>query len=165
MAVASAKVPDASFHNEDMLTFDLDRRFDVIISMFGTIGYARSLGDLNRVVENVSAHLVKGGVAVLEPFISRDDYIPGHVAMTNYEDEDVKISRVSAARLDGDICTFEMHYLIGERDKGVRYVLDTHTARLHTPDEILEAMKAAGLDAEFDPVGFGQQRGAVIAFK
>ena len=83
--------------------------------------------------------------------------------MVNYEDDDVKISRVSMARLDGDLCTLEMHYLIGERDIGVRYIQDTHTARLHTPEELVASFERAGLQVEYDPVGFGDKRGAVIA--
>ncbi len=165
LKVAREKVPKASFLRADMLDFDLGRLFDIVISMFGTVGYTTSLDDLQRVADNIAAHLVKGGVAVLEPFISREDYIPGHVAMDTYEDDDVKISRVSTSRPDGDLCTFEMHYLIGEKGKGVRYILDTHTLRLYTPDELMRAMDAAGLSAEFDPVGFGQRRGALIATK
>ena len=163
--IARMKVPVASFLRGNMLEFELDRRFDVVISMFGTIGYATSLGDLQRVMDNIASHLEEGGVAVLEPFISKDDYIPGHVAMTSYEDDDVKISRVSTSTQDGHLCTFEMHYLIGEKGKGVRYLLDTHTMRLYTPEELVAAMETTGLSTEFDPVGFGQERGALIATK
>jgi SAM-dependent methyltransferase len=165
LELARSKVPRAEFILTDMLGFHLDREFDVVISMFGTIGYALTLEELETVARNIEAHLAFGGVAVLEPFISREDFIPGHVAMNTYEDDDVKISRVSTGRLEGDICTFEMHYLIGERGKGVRYVLDTHTTRLHTPEELVCAMEGAGLSAEFDPVGFGQRRGVLIATK
>ncbi len=165
LKVAREKVPKASFVQADMLEFDMGRRYDIVISMFGTIGYATSLGDLQRVMDNIASHLEEGGVAVLEPFISKDDYIPGHVAMTTYEDDDVKISRVSTSTQDGHLCTFEMHYLIGEKGKGVRYLLDTHTMRLYTPEELMTALETTGLTAEYDPVGFGQSRGALIATK
>ena len=165
LKVAREKVPKASFVQADMLEFELDRRFDVVISMFGTISYATSLGDLQRVMNNIASHLEEGGVAVLEPFISKDDYIPGHVAMTTYEDDDVKISRVSTSTRDGHLCTFEMHYLIGEKGKGVRYILDTHNLRLYTPEELMTTLETTGLSAEYDPVGFGQKRGALIATK
>ena len=55
--VARTKVPEASFLRGNMLEFELDRRFDVVISMFGTIGYATSLGDLQRVMKNIASHL------------------------------------------------------------------------------------------------------------
>jgi ubiquinone/menaquinone biosynthesis C-methylase UbiE len=165
LRVAREKVPGANFLKADMMDFDLGRRFDVVVSMFGTIGYALTLDDLGRVIDNIAKHLSVGGVAVIEPFVSRSNYIPGHVAMTTYEDDDVKISRVSSARLDDEICTFEMHYLVGEKGKGVRYILDTHRARLHEPEEFLAAMESAGLEASYDPIGFGQERGAVIAIK
>lgn len=165
LAVARAKVPAALFLLMDMDDFHIDIRFDVVISMFGTVGYATSIDDLQKLADNIAAHLARGGVAVLEPFISREDFRPGHVAMNTYEDDDVKISRVSTGRLEGDICTLEMHYLIGEKGRGVRHLIDTHTTRLHTAEELMGAMEGAGLSAEFDPVGFGQRRGALVATK
>jgi len=162
LEVARVKLPAVHLVEADMATFRLGERFDVVISMFGTIGYALTTDEVRRVFDNIARHLAEGGVAVVEPFISRSDHKPGHVSMTIYEDDDVKISRVSSGRLDGDLFLFEMHYLIGERGKGVRHLVDTHTTRLHEPEELLGAMEAAGLEARFDPEGFGQRRGALI---
>jgi SAM-dependent methyltransferase len=165
LKVAREKVPTASFMKGDMATFDLDMKFDIIISMFGTIGYVSSLDMIQRVVDNIEAHLATGGVAVLEPFLLKDDYIPGHVAMSSYEDDDIKISRVSTSTLDGNLCTFSFHYLIGQRGKGVEYTLDTHTLWLFKIEELMTAMDNVGLNTKFDPVGFGQKRGALISTK
>ena len=53
-----------------MADFDLPRRFDVIICLFSSIGYAKTLNRLQKTLTNLARHLRPDGIVVIEPFFS-----------------------------------------------------------------------------------------------
>ena len=166
LEVARGKVPAATFVRGDMRDLELGRTFDVVISMFGTLGYASTRDDLERTVGTLSGHLRPGGVALIEPWLMRSDLRMGHVGMVTHDDGDLKISRLSTLALDGDLTHVEMHYLIGERGKDIRYEVERHVLRLFDPDETLAIMSEKGLDGTFLPgcLGKGDDlRGLIVA--
>src|SRR3954453_12959074 len=42
LAVRRDRLPDAAFHEGDMASFDLGKRFDAVVCMFSSIGYAKT---------------------------------------------------------------------------------------------------------------------------
>ena len=164
LALAAEKLPDVELIMGDMKDFDLGRQFDVIISMFSTMGYAKTLQDLDAVTGNIARHLGKGGVAIVEPWLSKDDIIPCYIGMHTYDSDDLKIARLGRIVLDGETATFEAHYLIAE-DGEIRHVVDRHRLSTYGEDEIVRSLKDSGLDTLFVKDGFALGRGAVIAVK
>ena len=74
--------PEAAFHRDDMTDFDLGRRFDALVCMFSSIGYAKTEERLRAAAEAMGRHLEPGGVLVVEPWLAPDDWQDGHVAAT-----------------------------------------------------------------------------------
>ena len=164
LALASEKLPDVELIMGDMKDFDLGKRFDVIISMFSTMGYAKTLKDMDAVTGNIARHLSTGGVAIVEPWLSKDDIKPRYVGMHTYDSDDLKIARLGRIVVEGETATFEAHYLIAE-DGDIRHVVDKHRLSTYGEDEIVRSLKDSGLDAWFVKDGFALGRGAVIAVK
>ncbi len=164
LALAAEKLPDVELILGDMTDFDLERRFDVIISMFSTMGYAKTLQDLDAVTRNIARHLTTGGVTIVEPWLSKDAIIPCYIGMHTYDSDDLKIARLGRIVLDDETATFEAHYLIAENGE-IRHVVDSHRLSTYGEDEIVRSLKDAGLDAWFEKDGFALGRGAVIAVK
>ncbi len=164
LSLAADKLPQVELVSGDMLDFDLGRQFDVIISMFSTVGYATTLQALDAVTGNIARHLSTGGVAIVEPWLSKEDIIPRYIGMQTYESDDLKIARLGRIIIDGEIATFEAHYLIAE-DGEIRHVVDEHRMSTYGEDEIVKSLKDSGLDAWFVKDGFALGRGAVIAVK
>ena len=57
LRVTSKKLPGIPLHRADMRDFSLDRAFDVITCLFGSIGFVESVRGLGKAVGNMSRHL------------------------------------------------------------------------------------------------------------
>jgi hypothetical protein len=59
----------------------------------------------------------------------------------------------------------DMHYLIAEKDKDVKHVVDRHELGLFEIDETLKIMRAADLQSKFLKRGLMHGRGMFIGTK
>ena len=70
----------------------------------------------------------------------------------NFDDEDLKLARMSRAGRDGDLSLLDLHYVVATRERGEHFD-ERHTLRLHSRDEYRAALADAGLTVEHDPEG------------
>jgi len=66
LAIASAKVPGARLVEGDMSSFDLGRRFDVVVCVFDSVNHLLDVGSWASTFACVHAHLAEGGLFVLD---------------------------------------------------------------------------------------------------
>lgn len=117
LAVARAKVPDVPLHDADMRTFNLAKRFDVVACLFSSIGYVRSVWELNT------------AVAVMAPWFTPDQWQPGRVrGGMVVDDDDLKIVRFVIPDVRDRFAVTAMQHLVAEselrhREIGVRLAL------------------------------------------
>ncbi|MBY8980333.1 MAG: class I SAM-dependent methyltransferase [Candidatus Lokiarchaeota archaeon] len=163
--VAKTKFKDAIFEQGDMIDFNLKTEFDVILSLFSSIGYVKTYPNLEKTMLNFKNHLKKGGVLIIEPWFTKSAYWVGAPGMTTYDGKDVKIARLNTTKIEGDLSIMEMHYLIAEKDKDVIHFADTHELGLFETDKTLDFMEKAGLKAEFLKDGLMKDRGLFIGVK
>ena len=152
LAVARERLPDATFHQGDMASFDLGKRFDAVVCMFSSIGYVKTEEWLRAAIASMARHLEPGGVLVVEPWLTPDAWSDRHVGAVFVDEPELKIARVNVAEREGTISSFEFQYLVGTPD-GVEHFSERHELGLFTVEQQLEAFRAAGLEAEHDPEG------------
>jgi len=162
---AKTKFKDVIFEQGDMIDFNLKTEFDVILCLFSSIGYVKTYSNLEKTMLNLSNHLKKGGVLIIEPWFTKSAYWVGTPGMTTYDGKDVKIARLNTTKIEGDLSIMEMHYLIAEKDKDVIHFADTHELGLFETDKTLDFMEKAGLKAEFLKDGLMKDRGLFIGVK
>ena len=160
LEVARARNPEITFHQGDMRTFDLGRRFDVVTCLFSSIGYMRTVRDLRAAVVNMTRHLSPGGVLIIEPWLTEETWTSGGIHTWNIERPDCKIVRMDIASKKERKSIFRQHMLIGSAE-GVRYLRQTHELFLFSNAEYIEAFAAAGLDVTYDEKGL-MNRGLFI---
>ena len=163
--VAKNKVKGATFKQADMINFDLNKQFDVILSLFSSIGYVKTYANLEKTIVNFANHLKQGGVVIIEPWFTKSTYWVGFPGMTTYDGDDIKIARLNTTKLENDLSVMEMHYLIVEKNKDVKYFVDKHELGLFDTDKTLEFMKKAGLKVEFLKDGLMKERGLYVGVK
>ena len=66
LALAAAKVPGAHLVVGDMSSFDLNRRFDVIVCVFDSVNHLLDVGSWAALFACVHAHLTEGGLFVVD---------------------------------------------------------------------------------------------------
>lgn len=150
--IAQRKVPAGRFEQADMLDFNLGRRYDAVVCLFSTIGYARTQDNVRRALRQFRKHLAAGGLIVVEPWLTPDMVRDGAVFMHTAERDDLKVCRMSRTELDGRVTRLHFEYLIG-RAGHVERASEVHELGLLTVDEMTEAFHTAGLTAEYHPEG------------
>jgi SAM-dependent methyltransferase len=160
--IAQEKNPGGEFYCADMVDFDLKRRYDVVLCLFSSIGYVKTLANLRRALTNFRRHLAPGGVVVLEPWFEPGQWHTGSVYMKTAEVEGVKVCRMSHSVVQDGVSVLEFQYLIG-RIEGIDHRTEVHELGLFTTDEMRRCFGEAGLTiAEYDPVGL-TGRGLFVA--
>jgi ubiquinone/menaquinone biosynthesis C-methylase UbiE len=163
LAVAKKKHPKIRFHQGDMTDFNLKKQFDVIVCLFSSIGYVRTKSRLQKSIKTMSGHLLPGGVLLVEPWFTPEQWNPGRAFMTQVNKPDLKIVRMSHSGQRGKISILEFQYLVGT-SKGIEHSLEIHELGLFTHREYMDAFKASGLSITHDAEGL-DGRGLYIGLK
>ncbi|MBI4121160.1 MAG: class I SAM-dependent methyltransferase [Parcubacteria group bacterium] len=163
--IARKNVRGVPFKQADMVHLRLGKTFDVVLCLFSSIGYVKTLPNLEKTIKNFARHLNVGGVVIIEPWFRKSVYEVGSPHMTTYEDKDTKIARLAISEARGNVSVFDMHYLVAERNKEVRHFVDRHELGMFEPNDMLAFMKKAGLEAHFLKNGLLKDRGLYIGVK
>jgi SAM-dependent methyltransferase len=153
LEVARAKLPGIAFHQADMCSFDLGRRFDVVVCLFSAIGYVRTAERLDRAVAAMGRHLEPGGLLAIEPWFSRSQWKPGAVHALLVDEPDLKVARMNLSGPPvGNLSVLDFHYLVGDAS-GIRHVTERHELGLFEEYEYRRAFEQAGLAPGYDVEG------------
>ena len=163
LSVARRKHPKITFHQGDMTNFDLSRQFDVIVCLFSSIGYVRTKSGLQKAIKSMNRHLRPGGVLLVEPWFTPKQWHPGRTFMTQVNEPDLKIVRMSHSGQKGKISVLEFQYLIGT-SKGIKHHTEIHELGLFTHKEYMDAFKVTDLNVTHDSNGL-DGRGLYIGQK
>jgi len=163
LSIARKKHPKLRFHQGDMVSFDLESQFDVIVCLFSSIGYVKTKSRLQKAIKSMSHHLLPGGVLLVEPWFSSKQWNVGHNHMITLNRPKLKITRISRSLRRGDISILEFHYLFGT-PKGIEHFTEIHELGLFTHKEYMDAFEAARLNVIHDPKGL-DGRGLYIGRK
>jgi ubiquinone/menaquinone biosynthesis C-methylase UbiE len=163
LSVARKKYSKIPFHTGDMRNFKLNKRFDAIVCLFSAIGYVKTKSGLNKAIKTMMKHLLPGGVMLVEPWFSPDEWHVGRVSTLHVNKPDLKIVRMSYSSRKGNISSIEFQYLIGT-SKGIRHSVEQHQLGLFNKKDYLEAFRLAGLKVTHDAMGL-DGRGLYIGVK
>ncbi|MEF8835944.1 MAG: class I SAM-dependent methyltransferase [Candidatus Thermoplasmatota archaeon] len=143
---AREKVPSASFEIGDMMDFELNKNFDIIINLFGTIGFAKTYEGLIETLENFKAHLFGGGIVIIEPWIYLSDFEnrdKPHV--TTAESDDVQLVRMGHSEIKDSKWMLNFHYLVGDKGE-IHYSKEVHEMLALDRSDYVKAFEEAGFE-------------------
>jgi len=163
LSVARKKHPKITFHQGDMTDFDLGHQFDVIVCLFSSIGYVKTKSRLQKAIKSMNRHLLPGGILLIEPWFTPNQWKPGRAFMTQINKPDLIIVRMSHSGQRGKISFIEFQYLIGTA-KGIEHLTEIHELGLFTHKEYMDTIKATGLNVKHDSEGL-DGRGIYIGTK
>jgi ubiquinone/menaquinone biosynthesis C-methylase UbiE len=163
LEVASQNCPGVTFHQADMVKFDLGKQFDVVTCLFSSIGYVKTVTRLESAVQAMTDHLLPGGVLIVEPWFTPEQWKPGRVSALFVDQPDLKVARMNISEVDGRLSFFVFHYTVGT-PQGVEYFTERHELGLFTSEEYLEAFRKTNLTVSHDPIGL-DGRGLYIGLR
>ncbi len=150
--IARGKLTGGAVFLADMTAFDLGRTYDVILCLFSSIGYVRTLDNVTRALRCFRDHLAPGGLVLVEPWFPPGFLQPGRTHAVCANAEGVSVCRMSRMEVEDRISRLHFEYLIG-RPAGIEHTSELHLLGLFTTAELLACFEDAGLAAEHDPVG------------
>jgi SAM-dependent methyltransferase len=159
--VARRRLPGVPLHQADMAGFDLGRRFDVVVCLFSSIGYTKTVEGLRRAMMCLSAHVAPGGVVIIEPWFAPEAFHNGHPHALFVDRPELKICRMNVSAVHGSVSVLDFHYLVATFS-GMECFTERHELGLFTDQQYREAFAASGLNAEHDPEGL-TGRGLYVA--
>jgi SAM-dependent methyltransferase len=165
LKVAKEKSQNVKLVQGDMTDFHHNKKYDIILSMFGTIGYCKDLSTLERTFKNVFDHLRSGGVFIFEPWLDPASFTEGIPFLNYYDGEDIKVARVTSSKRKGSISEIEMHYLVSRKGHKVEHYYDIHELGLFEIPETKMILTKIGFTVKYDEEGLGGHQGIFIALK
>ena len=165
LKLARKNVEGVKFKASDMKVLKLGKQFDVVMCLFSSIGYVKTLSNLERTIQGFSRHLKSGGLALIEPSYAESAYLRGEPRVATYEGAELKIARVTYARLRQALAVVNMHILIAKKGVEPKYFVDRHDLGVFSVDETLRIMGAAGLKSKFLKGGLMPKRELFIGIK
>jgi|SRR5690348_6546601 len=150
--IARRKLPRGTIWRADMTSFTLPKKYDVILCLFSSIGYVRTLANVRATFERFGAHLGPGGVAFVEPWFPPGVLEPGRVTVNSSDSAELKVVRMSHVTVEDRLSRIRFEYLIGRR-AGIERATEVHELGLFTTAEMTDCFVAAGLSVSHDAAG------------
>jgi len=142
---AVRKFPGIEFHQGNMIDFIIDRKFDALVCLYGSIGFVRTLENLKKALENFSAHMKDGAVFCLTPWSTTEEFKP-RIVVDSVKHSHVNIARLENVRLKAPgLIEVDFHHLIG-RDSVVTYHQYSMEIGLFSRNHYTDAIAEAGLE-------------------
>jgi ubiquinone/menaquinone biosynthesis C-methylase UbiE len=156
LEIARQRCPGIVFHKANMVDFNLGRSFDVVTCLFSSIGYVKTLDNMEKAISNMTRHLKPDGMLFVEPWFSPENYWKGKLTANFVDQPELKIAWMYMSELQGRISVFDIHYLVGT-PQGIDHFKERHEMGLFTHSEYLEAFRKCGMNVRHDPTGlFGR---------
>ncbi|MBL7792784.1 MAG: class I SAM-dependent methyltransferase [Saprospiraceae bacterium] len=150
---AKAKNQSGTYHLADMTDFNLNKKYDIITCLFSSIGYVKTFENLTSALKCFNTHLHDNGLAIVEPWLTPDNWYKGKLHMLTYDKDDIKICRMNLSESEGNLSIINFHYLLGTLDKGVSHFEERHELALFSKEEMKNAFKAANFEVTHDEHG------------
>ncbi len=152
LKLAKKKHPEIVFHRGDMVSFKLKKHFDAITCLFSAIGHLKTRRKLGLAVRNMSRHLKPGGVLIVEPWITPQQWRKGSVHANFVDQPELKVARMNISKTRGRLSVLDMHHLVATPNR-VEHFVERLELGLFTHDEYLDAFRRAGLETSYDSEG------------
>jgi SAM-dependent methyltransferase len=150
--IARERNPDIPISRGDMTRLGFASRYDVVTCLFSSVGYVRTIANLNKAIASMAQCLEPGGILVVEPWFTPKTWHAGTVNGLFIDDSELKISRIGTSSKVGRQSLSEMHYTVGTPER-IIHLVETHRLGLFTETEMRRAFTKAGLRAVHDPIG------------
>ncbi|MBN2496538.1 MAG: class I SAM-dependent methyltransferase [Deltaproteobacteria bacterium] len=164
LEIARRKLPGVELFSADMADFRVEEPFDALLCLFSSIGYLLSEERLEAAAGCFARALRPGGVLVVEPFLSRQEYKPGRLVLQSADGEKLKCARACIPGLDGDRAVIDYHWLVLRSGQAaVEHFTERHELRLCSRETMTEIFDRAGFAVSHEPRGLVPGRGLLVA--
>jgi SAM-dependent methyltransferase len=161
LAAARTKNLTGCYMRADMTDFDLSKTYDAVTCLFSAIGYVKTVERASRAIACMARHVNRGGVLIVEPWLTPPDWNVGVSFIHAGEIGAHKVCRMSYSGRQGNLSIIDLHYL-SSTDAGIEHHSERLELGLFTREEMTHAFELANMDVRYDTEGL-MGRGLYIA--
>ena len=144
LEIAKEKINTVSFYMQDMRSFKLEEKNDVVISLFDTINHLISLEGLKKTFEHVWKNLTEGGLYIFDVVTREliDEMFPGG----NFIDDRGEIMIIWEHDYDEteEIDYIDTTFFIKQENGLFKKITEEYMKKIFTVDEIINTAKEVG---------------------
>jgi ubiquinone/menaquinone biosynthesis C-methylase UbiE len=147
---AEKGLENISFQEGNILSLQLNREFDVVVSLFHVMNYLTKTSDMKTGFTNALRHVKPGGLFIFDtwygPAVLSD--LP-KVGVRRFENDRIKVTRIAEPTLHPNRNVVEVNYEIIVQDKegpDVAFIEETHPVRYFFKTEIEDLLKILGAE-------------------
>ena len=144
IAIAKERLPGVPLRVGRMQDLAVDRPYDVLMCLFGSITYLADEAELRTTFQRFADATVKGGLVIIEPWIGPDEWRDDMIEGSFVDQPTLKIARIGTTERYGTSAVTRYEYLVGETT-GMSGFSETHVQQLFADEQYRAAFKAAGL--------------------
>jgi SAM-dependent methyltransferase len=144
IAIAKERLPGVPLRVGKMQDLTVDRPYDALMCLFGSIGYLADVAELRATFQRFADAVVTGGLVIVEPWLVPSDWRDGVIEASFVDQPTLKIARIGTSERYGTTAVTRYEYLVGE-PTGMSGFSETHVQQLFTDEEYRSAFSAAGL--------------------
>ena len=147
LAIARKKVKGAKYIQRDMRTFNLKKKFDVVLCLFSAMHYNLNYRQLEKTIRNFCRHLKPSGLLIFDMGFNEERWRKGVVDVGHFQGKDVHVLRFSTSRRQGKDGTLDMGYIVYKNHK-FGFAQERHTIRIFETLKVKKIMKNAGFETK-----------------
>ncbi len=124
-------------YNQDMRTFDLKKKYDVILALFNVVNYLTSINDFEKMVKRIKKHLNTNGIVIFDFWnTSAVNYLKPQKKTFNYNYKDLNIQRTAKPIIKKNK-RIDVLYSLNVTDKSKKYLFnEKHSVRHYSLKEL-----------------------------
>lgn len=145
LGMAQKKLPDTPFYQGNMIDFSLDQQFDLIMCLYGSIGFVKTYTNLKLTLKNMVRHLLPRGMVIITPWSTTESF-KERIVVDAVKHPYIRIARMeNVKRKTTDCVEVTFHHLVGQNGQ-VKYHTQSMEIGLFSQDEYISSMEEAGLE-------------------
>lgn len=134
---------EVPLHEGSFMTFELDRKFDVVSCLTSSVCHAETGEGLKHAVERMGSHVSTDGVLLIERYFAPEQFDDSRVGIQHVTDRGLFASQYHVSRREGTSAQLHVHYVLAEPGK-VEYHDLQFRVGLFTDEDYDRALDAAG---------------------
>lgn len=149
VTIAREKNPECGFQVADMASFHLGKKYDVVLCLFSSIGYVKTMERVKATLRCFADHLELDGAVILEPWFTPDTWHPTDRVFLHTGENDLgKVCRMSISRREGELAVLDFNYLIGCNGT-ITHETERHELGLFSVDQMRQAFAETGFEVTY----------------
>jgi len=146
--MAREKNKDIKFKVGDMRKLTDRKQYDAITVLFSSIAYLRNEEEIIKTLRNFHKILNSGGIILIETVFLKDSLKDVKAHVREYSDDSVSIRRLLDITIEKDLAEVKARYLIKEKNKKEREVMDKQVVSLLAKERLVQDMQEIGFDVK-----------------